>query len=177
MSVVLPMAYDDFVALGESRNEYINGALRVNPSPRRSHQDTSRRIANYLADTVPAGFVVCEAWSWKPGADEFIPDVMLLTDTDEDVRYTGLPELVVEILSSDRSSDLVIKSRKYAEAGLQRYWVVDVPVRTITVFGLDDGGYEERHLLVDHESAEVDLGPCTAKIVPADLIDSPRQDT
>lgn len=174
MSVVLPMPYDDFVALGESRNEYIDGARRANPSPRRSHQNTSRRIANFLAETAPPGFMVCEAWSWKPGADEFIPDVMLLADTDEDVRYTGLPELVVEILSSDRSSDLVIKSRKYVEAGVQRYWVVDVPVRTITVFALEDGGYGERHLLVDQESAEVDLGPCTAKIVPAELIDPPR---
>jgi Uma2 family endonuclease len=170
MCVVLPMTYDNFVALGESRNEYIDGALRVNPSPRRSHQETSRRVANFLAEHAPEGFAVCEAWSWKPGPDEFIPDVMLLAETDEDVRYTGRPELIVEILSSDRSSDLVIKSRKYAEAGLQRYWVVDVPVCTITVFALGQHGYEEQHVLVRGDRAEVDLGPGTATLIPEDVI-------
>jgi len=170
MSVVLPMTYEDFLARGESRDEYIDGATRVNPSPRRSHLETSRRVANLLADVMPDGYAVAEAWSWKRGDDEFIPDVMLMAESDEDVRYTGLPELIVEILSSDRSSDLVIKSRKYAELGVQRYWVVDVPVRTVSVFTLDAGGYVEQHVLVDDDRTEVDLGPCSAVICPSELI-------
>ncbi len=127
------MTYDDDdVALGESRLEYIDSAARVNLSPRRSHQDASRQIANLLADALPPGFGVTEAWSWRPTNDEFIPDVMVLVDTDEDVRYTGLPELVAEIVSSDRSSDLVVKSRQYADAGLPHYWVVDLcPARLL----------------------------------------------
>lgn len=168
---MLPMTYENFVALGESRNEYIDGAARVNPSPRRSHQETSRRVANLLADAAPDGYAVTEAWSWKRGDDEFIPDVMLMAENDEDVRYTGLPELIVEVLSSDRSSDLVIKSRKYAELGVQRHWVVDVPVRTITVFAMDaDGGYIEHDVLVGDDRAEVDLGPCSVVICPSELI-------
>lgn len=42
------------------------------------------------------------------------------------------------------------------------------------MFALEDGDYEERHILVDQDNADVDLGPCTATIVPADLIDPPR---
>lgn len=164
------MTYDAYVALGESRLEYIDGAARVNPSPRRSHQDASRQIANFLADALPRGFVVTEAWSWRPTNDEFIPDVMVLADTDEDIRYTGLPELVVEIISSDRSSDLVVKSRKYADVGLKHYWVVDVPVRTITVFELQSGGYAEQHVLVDDEHAQVNIGPCVVDLCPARLL-------
>lgn len=169
------MTYEDFVALGESRFEYINGAARVNPSPRRSHQDASRQIANFLADALPLGFVVTEAWSWRPTDDEFIPDVMVLADTDEDIRYTGIPELVVEIISSDRASDLVVKSRKYADVGLRHYWVVDVPVRTITVFELQADGYAEAQVLVGEERAQVDIGPCVVLVCPASVL-SPTKD-
>ncbi len=42
---------------------------------------------------------VLEAWSWNPAADEFVPDLIVFDDTDEEARYTGMPHLVVEILS------------------------------------------------------------------------------
>lgn len=61
----------------------------------------------------------------KPGEDEYAPDVLVVPPTDEDIRFTGTPLLAVEILSTNRSHDLVLKASKYAAAGLPRYWVVD----------------------------------------------------
>ena len=42
-----------------------------------------------------------EAWGWKPGPDEFIPDVMVFDATNEVARLTATPHLVVEVLSTD----------------------------------------------------------------------------
>jgi len=47
---------------------------------------------------LPAGVRVATEWAWKPGDDEFIPDVMVFSDRGEDVRYTHTPYLVVETL-------------------------------------------------------------------------------
>ncbi len=39
-------------------------------------------------------------WAWKVGRDEFVPDVIVFDASSEDnIRYTGTPYLLVEILS------------------------------------------------------------------------------
>ena len=53
----------------------------------------------------------------------------------------------MEILSSDRSHDLVYKRRVYAEAGVREYWVVDPRSDTVTLLELRGGQYAERGVL------------------------------
>ena len=50
---------------------------------------------------------------------------MVFAETEEKKRYTGIPELAVEILSTDRASDILSKAAKYATAGLERYEIID----------------------------------------------------
>jgi hypothetical protein len=42
--------------------------------------------------------VVSQGWGWKPGTDQFIPDVIVFDDTGEITYLTGVPHLAVEVL-------------------------------------------------------------------------------
>ena len=63
-------------------------------------------------DRVPMSWEEYEAlgpdWAWRPTQDEFVPDVTVFERTTETIRLTATPLLAVEVLSSDRASDLVV---------------------------------------------------------------------
>ena len=63
---------------------------------------------------------------------------MVFDDTEENVRYTGVPHLVVEVLSTDPWRDVVRKLRKYAEVGLSRYWIIDPEQPELVVYRAND---------------------------------------
>ena len=95
---------------------------------------------------------------------------MVTTPTEEQVRFTRTPLLVIEVLSSNRAHDLVTKFRKYAQAGLPRYWVVDPDARTVTAFALRSGIFEEIATVSATDVAGWDFGAGTVRIRPADLL-------
>lgn len=72
------MGWDEYASQGDDvRGEYIDGRLVLTPFPSRQHQDAARRLAGLLEQHLPAGHEVVTAWGWKPGADEYGPDVMV----------------------------------------------------------------------------------------------------
>jgi Uma2 family endonuclease len=110
-----------------------------------------------------------EGWAWKPSNDEFIPDVILIPTPDEQARFTAMPHLVVEILSSDPVRDIIRKATKYAAAGLERYWIVDPEGPDITVYQLVDGVFAERGVHGPGSQVTLDVGPAQVTFDPNDL--------
>lgn len=166
------LSWQEYASLPEDpRVEYVDGRLAVSPSPTRSHQRICTRLERQIEETLPENYDVIVQWSWhpRPGGDEFIPDVMVVPATEDDLRFTGMPVLVVEVLSSNRADDLVRKATKYAVLGLPHYWVVDPLEPSVTAFVLVDGAYVLEQRLTGDEEGTLSLGVGVVSLAPSAL--------
>ena len=93
----------------------------------------------------------------------FSPDLVIIMEGGEavvtDRMVEGAPDIVIEILSSDRNRDLVRKRRVYAEAGVTEYWILDPRQDTVTLLELRDGEYVERASLTADDTLTTPLLP------------------
>ena len=65
------------------------------------------------------------------------PDVMVVCDRDKIINRClyGAPDFVVEILSPSTSKkDSTIKLKKYKDAGVREYWMVDPDKKKVVVY-------------------------------------------
>ncbi len=154
------MSLEEFRALGETdeRLELFDGVLHVMSSPTKDHQFLTHRMARHLDDyidaftTAPAEIHLDITTILSPDLQRAVqPDIVVILAGRDDINggghVEGVPDIVVEILSSDRSHDLVFKRRIYAEAGVREYWICDPRNDTILLLELRDGWYVERAAL------------------------------
>jgi Uma2 family endonuclease len=108
----------------------------------------------------------------------FSPDLVIILRGSRaivaDRMVEGAPDIVVEILSSDRRRDLVRKRQVYAEAGVPEYWIFDPRADTATLLELREGQYVERAVLTDADTLATPLLPGLA-IPLADVFRHPRR--
>lgn len=126
--------------------EYMDGELLLAPGlPDWGHQMAIDYLREQIRPTLAAGEHTVSGFGWKPPGQEaeFGPDVMVIPTPRDRRRFTGVPLLVVEVTSSNRLSDTVVKRAKYAEAGLEDYWIVDREDRVLRINQLDDGVLRE----------------------------------
>lgn len=139
-----PMTFEDYLRLGEDvRGEYVDGSLVMVPSPTQHHQRVCTRLTVALDAVLPAGSDVSMQWAWSPpgAAAEFIPDVMVHPSVPDGPRFTGVPHLVVEVLSTNRADDLTAKATHYALYGAPHYWIVDPRDHVLLAYELDGAAY------------------------------------
>jgi Uma2 family endonuclease len=128
-----------------NRHEVVYGELLVTPAPRPWHEIVNHRLIVALDGYLhrePLGIVLGSRAdiSWTP--DTLVqPDVFVVpldeARTLEWVNYRGLL-LVAEVLSpSSLRADRFLKRRRYQEAGVPLYWVVDADAHAVEVWTPD----------------------------------------
>ncbi len=154
------MSLDEFLSLDETDGkwELDDGVLYIMASGTPDHQflvfEFGLQIRNYLNkfDEPPAQFyhemttVLSRELQRAPE-----PDIVIILNEHRDIvsrsRVEAPPDIVVEILSTDRNRDLVRKRQIYAEAGVLEYWPVDPRNDTVTQLELRGGEYVQRAVL------------------------------
>ena len=166
------MSLDEFLALGETDGkwELDDGVLYIMASGTPDHQylilEFSRQILDHLdAFEEPPAHIYGEMTTILSRELQRAPEpdiVIILNERRHIVgrsRVEGAPDIVVEILSSDRSRDLIRKRQIYAEAGVLEYWPIDPRNDTVTQLELRDGAYVERAVLSVADSLTTPLLP------------------
>lgn len=142
----------------KQKMELDDGELYIMPRPRPVHQFILMRLYMFIATYIdgfanpPAQVHTDMVTILSPNSLRvLVPDlaVMLADRPYRMVRgyFEVVPDIVVEVLSTDRRRDLVRKRQLYAEAGVLEYWIVDPRDDTVTLLELRDGEYAERAVL------------------------------
>ena len=151
------MTLSEYMALDiDGLWELADGELYEMPLPNMDHQDLIGclycMLGVYLDETSSR---LGHAWLGVGVALSetmlLIPDLVFVSSRRRDViqpNYVdGVPDLVVEVLSTNRRHDLTLKRGWYAAAGIPEYWIIDPINDTLTVLELSGAEYVERAAL------------------------------
>ena len=168
------MSVDEFLDLPEPDDkpklELDDGELYVMPRPRRVHQFLKDGLVAYFRNHLdsfqePPAVMYSELvtiLSREPRR-VLVPDLCIFLREHTDIFVSGYaagpPDIVIEILSSDRNRDLVRKRQLYAEAGVPEYWIFDSRNDTVTPLELQGGQYVERGILTSDDTLTTPLLP------------------
>jgi Uma2 family endonuclease len=167
------LTWDEWDRLPEDTHcEYIDGRLVMSPAATGPHAYAVYALQRVLAAALGSGLLPITGFGWRIGDDEFSPDVMIVTRGQlAGQRLTEAPSLTVEVLSTNRRSDLYRKVARYARGRAPAYWILDLRDRTITAFRLVDGVYEvDDELDEEHPVGELFTGAGPVKICLTDLL-------
>ena len=179
------MTLEDFLALPEIEGYYcelVDGVVYMAAFPIPDHQFLAVTMIMHLAQQIMEtglGLVLQHADVVVSPTSAVGPDVLVIrkdrTGIVGPTVINDAPDIVVEILSSDRNHDLVTKRRLYAAAGVREYWVVDGSVDNLTQLELDDDSvYQERAVLTASDTLTTPLFP-TLSLSLSQLFDHPAR--
>ena len=157
------LTYEDWMRRPETNRieELLDGELVVSPAASFRHQRTVVNLVRAFDDHGRATGDVVLPTPFDVVVDDRTvvqPDVVYVRrerlPADPNARpFTVPPDLVVEVLSTNRAYDVVRKRRIFERHGIAEVWFVDVEARRIEQVVLDDGRY--RAPLVHEDGATV----------------------
>lgn len=131
--------------------ELINNRLYMSPAPFFNHQKTLKNLTkelDKLIEETKKGTVIIAPFDVKLDESKSAvqPDIVVILKNNpnqiKDGRYSGVPDLLVEILSpGNKDHDLITKKDLYEKVGVKEYWVVDPDTRLALVFSLNESQY------------------------------------
>ncbi len=127
------------------RYELIGGHLLMSPSPDYWHQSANGVLLELMSSHVrrnKLGVALMAPFDviLKEGDETAVqPDLLFIRQDRRDIIKSnwveGAPDLVVETISPRREAiDRERKFKKYAEAGVGEYWILDPQAKTIDVW-------------------------------------------
>lgn len=137
---------------GDIRVELIDGVIYDFGSPPRSHQRVLSHLHAMFYNCIEEHGDECELlvapFDVRLDSDDKTmvqPDLLIVcpqnrsgnshSDADEEARLEGAPDFIAEILSpSTRKKDCTVKLRKYMNAGVDEYWIVDPESERVMVY-------------------------------------------
>ncbi len=130
--------------------QLINDVLVMSPAPTTPHARIQNKIFNKLYDTVEqmqTGEVFCAPVDvYLNKKNVYQPDILFISNEKKNIikrrGIFGVPDLVIEILSDDRSYDLKKKKTVYEQSGVKEYWVVDPETKWCEGFILENKVYK-----------------------------------
>jgi Uma2 family endonuclease len=147
-----PCSYETYKEISENsdeRYEYIDGEIYLLASPKPAHQHVQKNIfssfINWFEKKECQPYVApFDITLSRSGKDFNVvqPDIMIICNLKENLdsegNYTGIPSLVVEILSPNSiKKDLIKKLDLYMSTGIKEYWIVNPMNRQITIYQFD----------------------------------------
>lgn len=128
----------------DARVELIDGVFYDMAVPTQVHQQISFRIGMSIDKYIQEkkGPCIVHALPMDVQLDRdnktmIQPDVLVLCDRGKIRKRSlyGAPDFVVEVLSpSTKKKDITIKLRKYKNAGVREYWIVDPDKKVVYVY-------------------------------------------
>lgn len=146
------MTLEEFRALpeGPPYYEFDDGELIPMTSPNLEHQDCVAVLDHALRQFARAhqlGRICMEVDVYLPDGYVYIPDLTFLATEHlsmidpRDKKIHGVPDLVVEVLSSIPQRDRVRKFEVYYRNGVPWYWIVDSQTLAIEEYQHTPEGY------------------------------------
>lgn len=132
--------YLELTAEGYERTELIDGEITALASPSLIHQDISTELTSEIRRYIRKHGGKCRAYENSnvkfSDSTLVIPDVFVGCKPElfDRLKYNGAPDLVIEIVSSDRKRDYIDKLFMYRNAGVREYWIVDPKFKETLVY-------------------------------------------
>lgn len=161
------ISYEDFLKLSETsenRYEYIDGEVYLLASPSYDHQSIIMELANVLYNyfkskkcrPLTAPFDV--TLTIDDNKNVVQPDIIVICDTEninEKSRYTGIPTLVLEVLSeSTQKKDMLKKLNLYLQSGIKEYWIVSPLRKEVYLYCFSEQDIKEYRVYKDAETVQ-----------------------
>jgi Uma2 family endonuclease len=129
--------------------EVIDNVLYMSPAPKYTHQRLLglffRKISTHVENNnMGEAFISPVDVYFEELFSAVQPDLIFVSGANKaimngDGYFYGAPDLIVEVLSSDKKRDTVKKKNLYERAGVKEYFIADPENRKVSCFLLNGG--------------------------------------
>jgi len=156
------MTFDDYLHYDDGTDqlyEFVDGELIEMPPESPLNSRIARFLLLILLEVFSEDLVCYKDTEIAVSGNQVqtrLPDLMLLTEELAAILGTSNrgtitlemppPEVIIEVVSpgtANENRDYRFKRSEYAARGVQEYWVINPIERTITLFTLNEGFYDE----------------------------------